>query len=222
MFTQLCQTRHDNGAYMSPREIVDHMNFLMLAAHDTLTSSLTAFVYFLAVNPQWQENLRDEVKALGLGYDAPLAYEQLDKMPLTDMAFKESLRLMPPVPSIPRCAVRDIEFGGYRIPKGTRVNVNPVYTHYMAELWPEPEKFDPLRFEDDKARTRHKYAFVPYGGGAHMCLGLHFAAMQSKCFIRHLLATTRVEAAPGYRPEWKLWPIPQPKDGMKLTFKRLS
>ena len=132
-----------------------------MAAHDTLASSLSSFVYFLAINPCWQGKLREEAQALGLARGEPLPYERLDDLPLTEMAFKKSLRLIPPVPSIPRCAVRDTEFAGFRIPKGARVNVNPLYTHHMPDVWPEPEKFDPLRFTDEATRARHKYAFVP-------------------------------------------------------------
>ena len=108
-------------------------------------------------------------------------------MRLTEMAFKEALRLKPPVPSMPRRAIRDFTFKGYAIPAGTMVGVNPLFTHHMPEIWPEPEKFDPMRFTDEAQRNRHRFAWVPYGGGAHMCLGLHFAYMQAKCFARHFL-----------------------------------
>jgi len=216
IFTLLCKTTTDDGALLSPQEIVDHMSFLMMAAHDTLTSSFSSFVYFLTANPDWQQKLREEAQNLGLAKGEPLPYERLDDLPLTEMAFKESLRLIPPVPSLPRCALRDTQFGGFHIPAGTRVNVNPLYTHHMPEVWPEPDKFNPLRFTDEATRARHKYAFVPYGGGAHMCLGLHFAYMQAKCFAYHLLTTSEVSTAPNYRPDWKLWPIPQPRDGLQV------
>ena len=171
LFTQLCKTTTDDGALLTPQEVLDHMNFLMMAAHDTLASSLTSFVYFLSVNPDWQEKLREEVRALGLAEGEPLPYERLDDLPLTEMAFNESLRLIPPAPSILRRAVRDTEFGGFRIPQGTHIAVNPLYTHHMPDVWPEPEKFDPLRFTDEAIAARHKYAFIAFGGGAHMCLG---------------------------------------------------
>ncbi len=222
IFSQLCKTTTDDGALLSPRQIVDHMSLLMMAAHDTLASSLSSFVYFLAVNQRWQEQLREEAQALGLARGEPLPYERLDDLPLTEMAFKESLRLIPPVPSIPRCAMRDTEFAGYRIPKGARVNVNPLYTHHMPDVWPEPQKFDPLRFTEEAMRARHKYAFVPYGGGAHMCLGLHFAYMQAKCFAYHLLTTSDVSASSNYRPDWKYWPIPQPRDGLQVKLTPLQ
>jgi len=143
-------------------------------------------------------------------------------MPLTEMAFNESLRLIPPAPSILRCAIRDTEFAGFRIPVGARVNINPLYTHHMPEIWTDPERFNPMRFTREATRTRHKYAFVPFGGGAHMCLGLHFAYMQSKCFAYHLLSISEVSASPDYRPHWKYWPIPQPRDGLRVKLTPLT
>src|SRR5882672_3101419 len=187
LFSQLCQATHEDGALLSTQDIVDHMSFLMMAAHDTLTSSLTSFVGELAAHPEWQQKLRDEVKGLGLAADAPMTFDNLEAMHLTEMAFKEALRLKPPVPSMPRRAIRDFTFKGYAIPAGAMVGINPLFTHHMPEIWPEPEKFDPLRFTDEAQRHRHRFAWVPYGGGAHMCLGLHFAYMQAKCFARHFL-----------------------------------
>ena len=187
LFSQLCQATHEDGALLSTQDIVDHMSFLMMAAHDTLTSSLTSFVGELAAHPEWQQKLRDEVGALGIAADQPTTFDNLEAMPLTEMAFKEALRLKPPVPSMPRRAVRDFTFKGFAIPAGTMVGVNPLFTHHMPEIWPEPEKFDPMRFTDEAQRNRHRFAWVPFGGGAHMCLGLHFAYMQAKCFARHFL-----------------------------------
>jgi cytochrome P450 len=193
------------------------MSFLMMAAHDTLTSSLTSFIAALAANPKWQDRLRDEVTALGLARDAPTTFDNLEAMPLAEMAFKEAMRMKPPVPSIPRRATRDFSFGGYSVPTGTLVAVNPLFTHHMPQIWPDPETFDPLRFTDEAQRARHRFAWVPYGGGAHMCLGLHFAYMQAKCFARHFLQNLSVSLQPGAVPDWQMWPIPKPKDGLRVT-----
>ena len=219
LFSQLCRATHEDGALLSTQDIVDHMSFLMMAAHDTLTSSLTSFVAALAAYPQWQDKLRAEVSALGIAPDQPTTFDNLEAMPLTEMAFKEALRLKPPVPSIPRRAVRDLTFKGYAIPAGTMVGINPVFTHHMAEIWSEPETFDPLRFTDEAQRGRHRFAWVPFGGGAHMCLGLHFAYMQAKCFARHFLQNLEVSLEPGYTPDWAMWPIPKPRDGLRVTVK---
>jgi cytochrome P450 len=217
LFSQLCHATHENGALLSEQDIIDHMSFLMMAAHDTLTSSLTSFVGELAANPEWQDRLRGEVKTLGLTRDAPTSFENLEALPTIEMAFKEALRKKPPVPSMPRRAVRDFTFKGFAIPAGTMIGVNPLFTHHMSEVWPEPDRFDPLRFTEEAQRSRHRFAFVPYGGGAHMCLGLHFAYMQAKCFARHFLQNLEVSLEPGYRPEWQMWPIPKPRDGLRVT-----
>jgi cytochrome P450 len=221
LFSQLCRATHEDGALLSNQDIVDHMSFLMMAAHDTLTSSLTSFIGELAAHPQWQQKLREEVSALGLAADAPIGFDHLEAMPLAEMAFKEALRIKPPVPSMPRRAVRDFSFKGYAIPGGTLVGINPLFTHHMPELWPEPDRFDPMRFTEGAQRNRHRFAWVPFGGGAHMCLGLHFAYMQAKTFARHFLQNLEVSVAPGYKPQWQMWPIPKPRDGLRVTVKAI-
>jgi cytochrome P450 len=155
--------------------------------------------------------------ALGIGRDEATTFDKLEAMPLSEMAFKEAMRMKPPVPSIPRRAMRDFSFKGYAMPAGTLVSANPLFTHHMPEIWPDPETFDPLRFTDAAQRARHRFAWVPFGGGAHMCLGLHFAYMQAKCFARHFLQNLSVSLEPGYTPQWQMWPIPKPKDGLRVT-----
>jgi len=217
-FSHFCRATDEQGQPLSDDAIADHMNFLMMAAHDTITSSATSLVMLLGRHAEWQDKLRDEVMALGLNDDEGLAHGQLDRLTLTDYAFREALRFMPPVPSLPRRALRDFEFGGYRIPAGTSVGVSPAFTHHMPEHWPEPDKFDPMRFAPEAVRARHKYAWIPFGGGAHMCLGLHFAEMQTRILIAQLLRRYRIELEPGAGAQWQAWPIPRPKDGLPLRF----
>ena len=219
MFSQFATATRDDGSLLPVDEVVDHMNFLMMAAHDTITSSATALVWQLARHPEWQEKLRTEALALTGGGD--LAYEDLGKLELTEMAFKEALRLVPPVPSMPRRAMHDFEFGGYRIPAGTHVGINVHWTHHSPEYWDEPECFDPMRFTREAEKARHKYAWVPFGGGAHMCLGLHFAYMQVKVLMAQLLKRYRIELAPGGSEAWQPWPIPKPKDGLRVELTRI-
>jgi cytochrome P450 len=219
LFSQLCHATHEDGALLSTQDVIDHMSFLMMAAHDTLTSSLTSFIGALAAHPEWQRKLRAEVFALGLAADAPTSFDNLEAMPLSEMAFKEALRVKPPVPSMPRRAVRDFTFKGFALPAGILVGINPLFTHHMPEIWPEPDTFDPMRFTKEAERNRHRYAWVPFGGGAHMCLGLHFAYMQAKTFARHFLQNLEVSLPPGYQPDWQMWPIPKPRDGLRVVVK---
>jgi cytochrome P450 len=220
MFSQFCRATQEDGSFLPDDSILDHMNFLLMAAHDTITSSVTSFVYYLAKNPEWQEKLRAEALSIAPA-GAALTMEQLDQFTLTEMAFKEALRMMPPVPAMPRRAVRAFEFGGYHIPAGTNLSINTSFVHRMPDIWPEPERFDPMRFTAEAVRARHKYAWVPFGGGAHMCLGLHFAYMQMKVFMHQLLTTRRIEIAAGYTPKWQAWPIPKPVDGLKVRLRAL-
>jgi cytochrome P450 len=219
LFSQLCRATNEDGTLLSTQDVVDHMSFLMMAAHDTLTSSLTSFVAMLALNPDWQDKLREEVASLSIE-GGSLSLDSLNGLPLAEMAFKESMRMRPPVPSIPRRAMREFSFGGYTIPAGTLVGINPLYTHHMPNIWPDPDGFNPLRFTDEAQRMRHRYAWVPFGGGAHMCLGLHFAYMQAKCFAYHFVKNLKVSLEPGYQPQWQMWPIPKPKDGLRVIVSR--
>ena len=224
MFSQFARATREDGSLLPVDQVVDHMNFLMMAAHDTITSSATSMMYHFAKNPEWQNKVREEILAVTGGLDkdgAPraLAYDDLGKLELTEMFFKEVLRLVPPVPSMPRRALREFEFGGYKIPAGTHVGVNNYYVHHSEEHWDDPMTFDPMRFTPDKVKARHKYAWTPFGGGAHMCIGLHFAYMQIKILTAQVLGRYQIEMAEGYEPDWQEWPIPLPKDGLELTFK---
>jgi len=226
MFSQFATATREDGSLLPVDQVVDHMNFLMMAAHDTITSSATSLIYYLATNPEWQEKLREEIIAVtggvdGSGTPRPLDYEDLGKLELTEMAFKESMRMMPPVPSMPRRALQEFEYGGYTIPAGQMVGINVHWVHHSEEYWDSPYTFDPMRFTPEAVKARHKYAWVPFGGGAHMCLGLHFAYMQVKVLLAQLLQQYRIKAAPDYKPDWQAWPIPQPKDGLNVEFVKL-
>src|SRR6201746_2110888 len=86
LFSQLCRATHDDGALLSTLDIVDHMSFLMMAAHDTLTSSLTSFIGALAADPQWQTKLREEVNALDLRADEATTFDKMEAMALAEVA----------------------------------------------------------------------------------------------------------------------------------------
>lgn len=222
IFSQLCNAEDDKGNSFSDQEVVDHMIFLWMAAHDTITSSVTTLVYELGRHTEWQEKLREEIQGLGLNNDS-LPYEKMNDLVLTEFAFKEALRMNPPVPAMPRMAVRDVEFKGHVIPKGTIVGISIIANHRDPDVWPEPETFDPMRFSPEGgAKTRHKYAWTPFGGGAHMCLGLHFAYMQAKVIMAHLLPHYEIALPEGYETEFQIMPLIKPKNGLPVTLKAIN
>jgi cytochrome P450 len=221
LLSQLCLATTDSGALLSTKAVVEHMSFFMMAAHDTLTSSLSAFTMLLARNPDWQDRLREEISQEVRDPKAPLSLEVLEALQLTEMAFKETLRIIPPVPALPRRAVRDFSFMGYDMPAGTGIGINMLFTHHMPDLWPEPGRFNPMRFTPEAQTDRHRFAFVPFGGGAHMCLGLHYAMMQAKCFAVRLLQNLSISIERDDGTIWKMWPIPKPSDGLRVTLRPL-
>jgi cytochrome P450 len=221
LLSELCRVTLEDGRLLTDLEIADHMNLLMMAAHDTLASSLSTFVWLLARHSDWQTRLREEVLALELSFCEPTPFDGLDKLKLAEMAFKEALRLVPPVAGVPRRAVREVRFKGLRLPAGAPIGVAPIHTHHMPGLWPEPDRFDPMRFQDAAERGRNRYAFIPFGGGAHMCLGLNYALMQARSFARHLLQRFEFRLPPGYQASWSLLPIAKPRGGLPVEFKSI-
>ncbi|MGB1466251.1 MAG: cytochrome P450, partial [Alcanivorax nanhaiticus] len=211
LFSVLCHATTEDGHQFSDDDVVNHMIFLMMAAHDTSTITLSTLFYYLAKNPQWQERLREESQALN---KTCIEYDDLAALEGIGLAMKEALRLCSPVPSMPRRTVKDVEFNGYLIPKGSFISVSPYFTHFMEEYWPEPEKFDPERFSEARREDKvHPYAWVPFGGGAHKCIGLHFAEMQVKAILHQVLLNYRWSVPADYVMPVDLTSLPVPGDG---------
>ena len=225
LFTQLCHARDEAGRQYSDEEIIDHLIFLMMAAHDTTTSAITTLVYALAKHPAWQARLRAEVRSVAQQMEAAAhgapRLEYLARMTDTELAFKEALRLYQPLPTISRRALKDFEIHGKTVPAGTQVAVFPIHVHRSPEWWSNPTQFDPERFSAARAEhRRHAYAWAPFGGGAHMCLGLHFAEMQVKAVLLPLLRDWQWSVPEGYEPDYAYAPIAKPKDGLPIRLVR--
>jgi cytochrome P450 len=218
MFTQFCNARSEDGAFFSDDEIVDHLNFLLMAAHDTTTSALSTMIWALAQYPDWQAAVRAEIMAVGTDH---LDYDAMDQLEVTERVFKEALRFRPPVMFIPRYALRPFEYGGYEIPSETSVSVSPALVAMSDRLWIQPTLFDPDRFSDNRAEDRrHRFAWAPFGGGAHKCIGMHFATMQVRAFVHQFLQHFEVSLPEGYQTRWQSLPIPKPKDGLPVILTR--
>ena len=220
MLTVLCNTADPDGNSFTDADIVNHMIFLMMAAHDTSTSTLTTMAYHLAANPQWQQRCREEGDRIG---DDPLDIDALDKLETFDLVINECLRMMTPLPFNVRRAVRDTEILGHYIPAGTNINLWPGMNHRLPELWTDPERFDPDRFAEPRSEhKRHRYAFAPFGGGAHKCIGLVFGQLEVKTVMHRLLRNYRLELPhPGYVPRYDYAGMPIPMDGMPIVLRPL-
>jgi cytochrome P450 len=220
MFSRLSRAQSETGERFGDSDVVDHMIFLMMAAHDTTTSALTSMTYELARHPEWQQRVRDEAFAFGKPH---LEFDDLDRVPLLGLVMKETLRRYPPLPVIPRVAEAEFEFEGYRIPAGTMVVVSPIHTHHMPAWFPEPLRFDPERFAEGRAEDeRHTHAWVPFGGGPHHCIGLRFAETQVKAIMHQLVRRYRWSVPPDYSMPVQQAPISKPRDGLPVRFERID
>ena len=214
MFSRLSQADSETGESFDDQQVLDHMVFLMMAAHDTTTSTLSSLTYELARHPEWQERLREESRALACDHPG---FDALAALPNLTNALYETLRLYPPLPVIPRVAEEAFEFGGYTIPANTMVVVAPIHTHYMPEWWEEPQRFDPGRFAPERAEhMRHTHSWIPFGGGPHMCLGRRFAEAQVRSIVHQMLLRYRWSVREGYRMPVQQAPISVPRDGLPI------
>jgi cytochrome P450 len=214
LFSVLCRAETEDGERFSDGDVVNHMIFTMMAAHDTSTITVAMMGYYLAKHPEWQERLRDESRALG---KVAIGYEDLEALPSMDLVFKETLRMNAPVGSIARQAIKDTEVDGYYVPKGTRLWLSIYATQRMEPWWTDPDRFDPERFSDSRhEEASGKYAWSPFGGGAHKCIGMHFGGMEVKAIMHQLLLRNSWRVPPDYEPVFDYGTGPFPGDGLPI------
>lgn len=209
----LAAARLPDGGAIDPLAVVRHMTFLLFAGHDTSTSSICTTAWALAEHPTWQSLAREACAELAADGSGPP-----DAIALLDRVFDESLRLEPPVPFIPRQTLAPVELGGYALPEGAIVVVSPDVTHRAPEHWAEPQRFDPDRFLREPLGERsRRFAYLPFGLGAHRCLGETFARLEHRALLRALLLRYRLTLPPGHRVRWQQVPIPRPRCGLPLV-----
>jgi cytochrome P450 len=219
LFAALCHARTDDGDAFSDDDIVNHMIFLMMAAHDTSSMTATTVAYYLAKHPEWQTRVRQECLAL---QDRPLEIDSLAELHTLDLVINESLRLAAPVPALVRRTVIDTDILGHYVPAGTMVAVLPGVNHTMSEYWTDPDVFDPMRFAEPRREDKsHRYAFLPFGGGAHKCIGMHFGTLEVKSLLVRLLTRYELEVPPDYQLRWDKSSLWFPPDGLPMTLRPL-
>lgn len=178
---------------MSEQQVRDEVMTLFLAGHDTTGNSLAWTWHLLARSPdveaKWHREL-DEV----LGDRLPTA-EDVGALRYTRQMFQESLRLFPPVPAVGRRAAEAVEVGGYRIPRGSVVEVSPWLLHRNPRYFPEPERFAPERWTEELERSLPKGAYFPFGLGPRLCIGMHLASLAGVILLATLGRRWRLRSA---------------------------
>jgi cytochrome P450 len=177
MLTLLMDARDEGGRPMSDRQLRDETMTLYIAGHETTGNTLTWAFTLLARNPEVVERIAAEVDDV-LG-DATPTMEHYRRLPYTEAVIKETLRLYPPAWLLPVTASADAEVAGYAVPAGTEVWMSQWVTHRDPRWFPGPERFRPERFLGEEGAAIPPFAWFPFGGGPHVCMGSRFALLET-------------------------------------------
>lgn len=217
LFSVLCHAESDDGHRFSDEDVVNHMIFVLMAAHDTSTITMTQMAYRMAEHPKWQAKARAQSMALG----PELSYDDLASLTVLESVMRESLRMCPAVPAQPRMAIKDTQVRGHFIPKGTMMVIPQLSNHRDPRYFTRPDVFDPDRFSPERAEDKgHRMAWMPFGGGVHKCIGLYFAQMEIKTIMHNLLRDYEWFVPADYRLPMDFSALPVPKDRLPVTLVR--
>jgi cytochrome P450 len=179
---------------MSDRQLRDEIMTFFLAGHETTANALGFAWWLLAQNPQAKSKLQAEADRLPK--DRPLGFGDLAAVPYAKMVFEEALRLYPPAHTISRRSVAEDVIGGVRVPANSLVTISTYVTHRSPALWPDPERFDPERFTAERSAGRHRFAYLPFGGGPRICIGMPFAIAEAQIILATLARSCTIELVP--------------------------
>lgn len=189
LLTLLVESEDEDGP-LSDTRLRDEMVTMLIGGHETTALSLAWAWQLLADHPEAEARLHDEVDRV-IGDRRP-TLEDVMKLRWTRAVFTEAMRLYPPVWYMARVAQRDDVIDGHAVPKGSCVLISAYFTQRHPEFWPDPERFDPKRFLRNDERPGERYAFFPFGGGRHQCLGLHFAKLEGVVALALLAKRFRI------------------------------
>jgi len=189
----------ESGEPFSFEALVDQVAMLFLAGHETSASALTWATHLLAQSPEVQARVHAEVKAQ-LGEGAP-ELGDMKALPLTRNVFRETLRLFPPVGFMARQTAGACPMRKKQVPAGATVVVAPWLIHRHRDLWPEPDAFNPDRYDGEASREALKQAYLPFGMGPRVCMGAAFALQEATLILAQLVRRYRLDAVPGHVPQ---------------------
>jgi cytochrome P450 len=208
----------ETGESLSDSSMVDNMLTFIGAGHETTALALTWTWYLLSKHPDIEARVLAEIAAVTGG--APVEAGHVPALVYTKQVIQESMRVYPPVAMIVREAVADFTLDSEQVRAGDHVFF-PIYaTHHHATLWDEPAVFNPDRFEPEAARARHRFAYMPFGAGPRICIGMGFALLEAVAILATLLPAARLEADQGFVPTPKVRVTMRPAEGMRMTLRK--
>lgn len=199
---------------------VDNAATFYLAGHETTANAITWTLFLLSVQPELQE--RASAEALEALVQDDRDPQLADRLPLLRSILEESLRLYPPVPRFDRQAVASDRLGNEEVVPGDIISIWPWLIHRHTALWENPDAFEQERFAPSAKGGRHRFQYLPFGGGSRLCVGARFATVEALTILAHWLR------------QWSFRPIPsrsirmsgmvtlRPRGGLPLIVKRRS
>lgn len=218
ILSHMLLTPDEDGRFMKEMDIADKILGLLVGGHDTASATITFIIKYLAELPEVYEKVFQEQMKIAES-KAPgelLNWEDVQKMKYSWNVACEVLRLAPPLPGAFREAISDFMYAGFSIPKGWKLYWSAHSTHRNHEYFPEPEKFDPSRFDGTGPAP---YTYVPFGGGPRMCPGKEYARLEVLAFMHNLVKRFRWEKV---IPDEKIIvnPMPVPEKGLPIRLYR--
>ncbi|PRQ58081.1 putative cytochrome P450 [Rosa chinensis] len=214
MLSHMLLTSDEDGTYLKESDIADKILGMLVAGFDTLSAELTFIVKYLGELPHIYNAVYKEQMEIvnSKAPGEPLKWEDLQKMKYSWNVAQEVLRMAPPVQGAFREALTDFVFNGFTIPKGWKLYWSANSTHKSADCFPEPEKFDPSRFE---GKGPAPYTFLPFGGGPRMCPGNEYTRVVTLVFMHNLVTRFKWEKV---FPDEKttVAPFPTPAKGLPI------
>ncbi len=191
----LLQARDEDGKPMSDEQLMAECLTLFGAGHETTATALSWTWYLLCQHPEIYQKVQLEVDSVLQGRTP--TYEDLARLPYCLQVFKEAMRLYPPAYLLSRRALCEVEIDGYHVPKDMVVLYAPYTLHRREENFPEPEKFDPERFTPEREKQLPRYAYLPFGAGPRICIGMYFAMMEGHLLLATLAQRVNFSLVPG-------------------------
>ena len=208
----------ETGERMDDRQLRDEAMTLFLAGHETTALALTWLCYCLHKNPEVERKVFEEARQT-LNGRIP-GHGDFQKLDYTRQVIEEGMRLYPPAWMVGRKALEDDEIGGFRVPKGYNLLMPTFIVHRDPQWWDEPEKFKPERFEKEKVKDRHRFAYFPFGGGQRLCVGNNFAIMEMMLAVSMLIQKFHFRLADGFEPGIDPLITLRPKGGMMMEVEK--
>ncbi len=208
----------ETGAGFSDTDVIDNILTFIGAGHETTALALTWTFYLLSKHPDVEAKMLAEIETVT--GSAPLEAAQVADLQYTRQVVMESMRVYSPVSIVGREVMQDFTLDNTEIKAGNRVLIPIHAVHHHEMIWDRPDDFNPDRFAPETMKSRHRYAWLPFGAGPRICIGMQFALLEAAAILGTLLPTMRLHAKPGYVPVPVSRVTTRPDKGMPMTLGR--